>query len=230
MYECMKRTLIMCLCIFIYGTIFAQNIPFPVDENNEIKISKVVDVDLTKESLFSNCRDWIAKTFGDYKKVLQFEDKDAGKVIIKGVSNVKYKIQTSFLGIDLSNSEQIRYTITIECKDSKYRYTIDNIILLLNLGGEIEEHSLFYRVNRIKESNEKVLLLENELVELKKKDTSSYKKKQIKEHQLKISKLEERIESCKNNDTHLKFLESEISAINNIIASLESSMKKNDDF
>lgn len=122
------------LIIFILNLIFipfkcnAQEIDpnkFPVNDKGVIEFSGIIENNLSKDKMFSNAKEWIAKNFVDYKKVIQFEDKEEGKIIIKGVSNVSYIHES-----DIHNtSESIKYTITIECKDHKYRYKIEDIII-----------------------------------------------------------------------------------------------------
>ena len=44
--------------------------------------SKIVDSDVPLKTKFLNAKQWIAKTYGDYKAVLQFEDEQSGKITI----------------------------------------------------------------------------------------------------------------------------------------------------
>src|SRR5665648_140097 len=78
--------LLTLLCVNANG----QTKRFPVNENGTVVYEEVVNCDLKKAALFSNAQKWIAKSFGDYKKVIQFEDIENGKLIFKGRSEVEY--------------------------------------------------------------------------------------------------------------------------------------------
>lgn len=73
-------------------------------------VSEVVSVDstTTKETLYSNALSFFATTFKSAQNVIQMKDPESGKVIGKGL---------------LSNGRKV--TITISCKDGKYKYDIE---------------------------------------------------------------------------------------------------------
>lgn len=216
------------LLMFLPFLTKGQSNPFPVDENGEIKTSEVVSSELKQKQLFANAQEWIAKTFGDYKRVLQFEDENNGKIVIKGLSPVEYSISSEILGIKITNSENVRFTLTIECKDNKYRYTIDNVSIMLNLSGEERNVSFFERFDSIEKDKREKQKIKNELDSLNRIDLAKLKKKEQRNIEYEISKLESRLD--KNSTTDLKFIDSEIKAINVIIYSLKKSMQKEDDF
>ena len=68
----MKKTLIITLSLLISSYTFCQT-PSSFDRE------EVVEVKNTKAKLYANAQTWIAKTFGDYKAVIQFEDKEQGR-------------------------------------------------------------------------------------------------------------------------------------------------------
>jgi hypothetical protein len=73
-------------------------------------VSEVVSVDstTTKETLYSNALSFFATTFKSAQNVIQMKDPESGKVIGKGL---------------LSNGRKV--TVTISCKDGKYKYDIE---------------------------------------------------------------------------------------------------------
>ena len=109
------------LFIFISNLNYSQDLVFPIEANGEIEISEVVEINIAKNKLYANAKEWVAKTFGDYKEVIQFEDANDGKLIMKGLSDVLSKSNGS--------KESMSYTITIECKDKKYRYRINDVLV-----------------------------------------------------------------------------------------------------
>jgi hypothetical protein len=200
------------ISIFINAQDFPQNI------NGNIEFSEVVPTTLNKNVLHANAKEWVAKTFGDYKRVLQFEDNENCKLIIKGLSNIEYAY-----GIPgMATTEDISYTITIESKDGKYRYTFDNVLVnqtLTVLGTSV--HPKPFPPTDHKQNIDKY---NKELTDLKLIDESSLKKKALKEHQEKISKLQKNI-----IDESICY-QQEYEAIIRIINSLKQAMQTNDDF
>ena len=73
--------------------------------------------------LYNNAKNWAVNTFYDFKDVLQYEDKEAGKLIIKGV--YKPEVQQNVLN---KESEVFWFTIIFDFKDNKYRYKVGNFI------------------------------------------------------------------------------------------------------
>lgn len=93
---------------------------FPENNYEESEFSEVIQCASTKDILFQNAKKWAVSTFYDYKDVLQFEDKEIGRLIVKGI----YKPGTIGNLINREN-EEFRFTITFDFKDNKYRYKIN---------------------------------------------------------------------------------------------------------
>lgn len=93
---------------------------FPENEYGESEFSEVIECSLTKDVLFQNAKKWAVSTFYDYKEVLQFEEPELGRLIVKGL----FKPKTLENVID-KESEEFRFTITFDFKDNKYRYRIN---------------------------------------------------------------------------------------------------------
>ena len=134
----MKR--LICLFAFILSavTINAQVLPEEIPFDS--KFSFVIDSDINLNSKMSRAKSWIAKTFGDYKSVLQFEDPDNHRIIIKGVSKLDTKLNFNTGG---RNDISAQYTITFDFKEDKYRIAFDNVkiheIKTLYKGGMVHE-------------------------------------------------------------------------------------------
>jgi hypothetical protein len=75
----------------------------------------------TKSELYTRARQFIALQFKDSKAVIQMDDKEAGKLIGKGVF-VLYAVAA--LGI--SSGSYIEFTVTIDVKDNKYRCVLSD--------------------------------------------------------------------------------------------------------
>lgn len=112
----MKKYLLILLLLPF--SLFAQD--FPLDSITQRVVYKaVVPAEATKDQLYTRSRTWFAKTFQDADKVLTLEDKEAGQLIGKGFSPVAFRGETF----------RIWFSLVVECKDNKYRYTFENLEL-----------------------------------------------------------------------------------------------------
>lgn len=90
----------------------------------ESQVSHVFYSENDISTKMSNAKTWIAKTFGDYKSVLQFEDNDKNRIIIKGVSSFDSHFNFDTGG---NSNQYINYTITFDFKEDRYRIQFDDI-------------------------------------------------------------------------------------------------------
>jgi len=112
----MKTSRILILAILLAIKSFGQDYPTP------FVIEKIDSAKGTKDELFVKANVWVAKTFVNAKDVIQMHDKEAGKIVVKGLINTKnfsfvieYNYYSSFL-------------MTIDVKDNKYRYSFSDFI------------------------------------------------------------------------------------------------------
>jgi len=92
----------------------------------------VVNVDSTimKSELYSVLMEWVAKNYVSAQNVLQYQDKEDGKIVVKGIISIFYK--------DVLNSSiegRLYHTISFFVKNGKYKYIIDNIEFESTLKG-----------------------------------------------------------------------------------------------
>lgn len=94
----------------------------------EDSYSLVFESHVPSKTKFLNTKMWVAKTFGDYKSVLQFEDKENNIIIVKGFSQLpKEETVDPILGLPLDIDPKMFYTISIEMRDDRYRVKMENI-------------------------------------------------------------------------------------------------------
>ncbi len=75
----------------------------------------------TSGVLFNNAKQWVAKTFNNYKDVVQMEDPNSHTIVFKGSLRQKqYKTSTHSIYTILY------YTATIECKEKKFRIKLED--------------------------------------------------------------------------------------------------------
>lgn len=89
-----------------------------------ITYSEVIEIPSTsKDELYLRANTWLSRAFKSAKAVIDFQDKEAGKIIAKG--NIGTTIKVPLVG--KQDAGNINITITILIKDGKYKYTIDNL-------------------------------------------------------------------------------------------------------
>jgi len=100
----------------------AQN--WPIDPvTKRITFTAVVNVDsVSKDELYLRVKEWFAKTYNDSKEVIQMDDKESGKIIGKG------SIEVFVHSLGLKPYGYVKYVITVNVKDSRFKYEISNFI------------------------------------------------------------------------------------------------------
>ena len=117
--------------------VYSQSI-FPLDEKGEIVYSEVVKVDSAKSSeLFVRAHEWFANTFKSAKAVIQLDDKEAGKIVGKGVFDVSDNNNHNSL-IYVPWIGTVDFTVEIQTKDGRYKYVLSNIVYT-NTGTGYQE-------------------------------------------------------------------------------------------
>lgn len=107
--------------LLVASNVFAQNESFEDFTPQSTSINRVYENTNSKSVNQVAAKQWIAKTYGDYKSVLQFEDDDNGKIIIKGKSKMWAEEYSTYY---------LEYTMTIDSRDNKYRISLDDISIL----------------------------------------------------------------------------------------------------
>jgi len=77
---------------------------------------------LNKESIYNRTISWIADSYKSPKTVIEFNDKDIGKIVIRGETNFEWQ---SFIGSALPHI--CRYKFIIDIKDNKIRLVFTDI-------------------------------------------------------------------------------------------------------
>lgn len=127
----MKRIAFIFLSIFAFGALIAQEEEvsteelYPIDPNtNLITYQEVVEETGTKKELFNRASEWLHHYFKQPVYVTQVRDAASG--VIKG----KHQFEVYFYDKDVKKiAGVVKYYFKIECKDGRYRYTLDNFML-----------------------------------------------------------------------------------------------------
>lgn len=83
---------------------------------------KLIDsVQGTKPELYIRARSWMANAFVSSKSVIEMEDKDAGRIIGKGIITF-----TTTYNLMYTAKHSVNFTITIDVKDGRYRCVMND--------------------------------------------------------------------------------------------------------
>ncbi|MBI1342132.1 MAG: DUF4468 domain-containing protein [Terrimonas sp.] len=116
----MKKAISLCLAIQLLSFLsFAQK-----RESEPLEAHKIIQADsISKNELYNRAMSWIAETFKSANNVIQLQDKENGKILIKGA--IKYDAPAFSPGTNYSGN--FFFTLSLEFKDGKYKYDIDNV-------------------------------------------------------------------------------------------------------
>ena len=165
-------TLLFIVLIASGGTAYSQESPMdiPLKDNMSFIYNSTVDID-TK---FLNAKTWIAKTFGDYKSVVKYEDDNAHKLILKSSSPLYEQKGIAHLIITT-----VKFTLSLDFKADRYRIKIEDIILHDNFysssrNDEWDWKSTDYlKASKCRYSYDKVEEIEEQIAALSKDDNLS---------------------------------------------------------
>ncbi|MBQ8704187.1 MAG: DUF4468 domain-containing protein [Bacteroidales bacterium] len=73
-----------------------------------------------------NAKQWIAKNFGDYKSVLQFEDDANHRIIIKGNTTIVDESGGNN-SLIIETKHTLSFTLTIDSKDDRFRVRVEDM-------------------------------------------------------------------------------------------------------
>jgi len=132
----MKRILLVALAGIVSAMTMVVIMPACVQTilpSEQLQIQEVIEVNQPQDTLYVRAMDWLAKTFRSSKKVIQYEDKVAGRIVGKGIMKVTYL--KAFGALDTW------FTLTLEIKDNKVRVTISDMFMAsyVLLGERIPE-------------------------------------------------------------------------------------------
>jgi hypothetical protein len=109
--------------------------PMPRDEAGHYVLQDVVQAEgATAAELYGRARAWVANTYGSANRVVQLDDPESGRMIVKGT------IHTRWVGAILIGG----HTLTIEVKDGRYRYVMTDF-RIASIAGNLDKPLEEYR-------------------------------------------------------------------------------------
>ena len=100
-----------------------------VDGKYEYTEIIVLDSTYKKEILYKNSKLFFANVFKSAKDVIQYDDREEGKVIVKGNFSVEGS-QSSVLLPHFTEEWKVNFSLEIFSKDGKYRYRLYDLSIL----------------------------------------------------------------------------------------------------
>ena len=134
----MKRFSIIIASLFFTMTSFAQTgqtgttALSVADVPLATEISHVFYSDVPLRVKIGNAKSWIARSFGDYSSVLQLEDKDNSRIIIKGGTPITYSVEhleSKYNPTTFFFAEHYIFTMIFDFKDDRYRIRFERIAI-----------------------------------------------------------------------------------------------------
>lgn len=120
-YTMMKRLGFILLLICIGLSTSAQVLSKEDITITDNSFSYVYQTHVPLTKLFGKVNQWVARSFKDYKSVIQYEDKENYRLIMKGI-----------LLLDGAWVNDLSLILTFDCKEGKYRVMSDGLIIRVN--------------------------------------------------------------------------------------------------
>ncbi|MCW5910201.1 MAG: DUF4468 domain-containing protein [Cyclobacteriaceae bacterium] len=114
----MKRLTSIILIIIVFNT-FGQSVEMTKDELPTYQ-GVITMTGKDAKQIYGLLKEWVAKNYKSAKDVIQVDDPENGKLVLKGID--KYLIEAA-MGVKAENA--CYHTITLETKPEKFRFTIE---------------------------------------------------------------------------------------------------------
>lgn len=167
------RTLIACsiLAAVIPLVAAAEQDDFPRpprhSETGRFQYQGVAPVEgATSSELYSRAKAWVATAYRSAKDVIQLDDPNAAKLIVRG--NFHVAVYT--------NDAWIRHTLTVEVKDGRFRYTLTDFVFDNGYWSVPLEEEKKFTGQRKKLFGQVIAQAEATIVDMKKSMSSSSEK------------------------------------------------------
>jgi hypothetical protein len=120
------------LFLFLFSVLITSCVPQAITVKD---FEKIIDMNNSKDELYIKTNEWFVETFNSAESVIEFQDKEAGKII------GKYVLNDITQGLYIYN---IKQTISIDIKEGKVRIVIKDPYEKATgsvLGGEPYNHN-----------------------------------------------------------------------------------------
>ena len=123
----MKRAILLLgfLAVLLSCTTPPEAMPLPPEEQI---VRRVITVDRPGDELYRLSMEWMAKTFRSAQDVIQYQDKEEGIIVGKGVVMIAWAF----------SPRPTHFTLTIEVRDGRARITFSDIYYVITVGSARE--------------------------------------------------------------------------------------------
>lgn len=126
----MKKILLCFITTLLMASVYGQVSQFALarEKYEDQSYSKTFDDSIPALTKYDNAKVWIAKTFGDYSKVVQYEDSEKCRLILKAsapIENVYTRDATNQYTTTWFST--LHFTLTIDCKNEKFRLKFEDM-------------------------------------------------------------------------------------------------------
>lgn len=119
----MKKVITVALLCFLSSFGYTQNDSIPkIDGLYEYSEVVTLDTSYSKDRLYKNAKVYFVDAYKSAKDVIQYDDKEEGKIIGKGFTELKGS--QSILLSAWYYTWSVNFSTELFCKDGKYRYRI----------------------------------------------------------------------------------------------------------
>jgi len=241
-----KRLALLLVLLLLGLTSMAQVKPEDVVVNNNT-FEHVFQSTIPANIKQLNAKQWIAKNFGDYKSVLQFEDDVNHRIIIKGTMAIVDETGGKD-GLTVETKHTLSFTFTIDSKDDRFRARIEDMSVHMLKTADILGMSKSSLTDKVVYCDDYVnltadtLKIRLELMELQQYldglnavDVNNLSRKEKKMREEAIAEVEKKIRGKQSDmkvtiENHQKQLAHLQQSLSSLMNSLFASVNKNDDF
>ncbi len=148
----MKKILALVLLIAVCAISYSQDLNAELDkiktnlntlpfkytvEDGSLKFQKIYEMpmNISKDQLYYIAKDYIIKSYGDANRVIQLDDKEAGKITVKGLYADIYCDCGDLVFIGSAMSYTATHILQIDLKDNRVRITITVTQIKQKSGG-----------------------------------------------------------------------------------------------
>lgn len=123
------------LILMVSTSTYAQ-VKFPTTDKGEIEFLKIIQVDsMTKDAGFDHARLWVANKFRSAQDVIQYESKENGRLLCKGVIDIKSNGNGMAGTIHRDQSGLVYLSLEISIKENKYRVRAYDLVHEASISG-----------------------------------------------------------------------------------------------
>ena len=142
-----EKILLICLavCMFSTKTIYSQEIVLDEDTGKYQSQIVIENDSLSKVQQFDKAMEWVVINYKSAKDVVQYSNREAGKIICKGTFSTMLFWKEGWIG----------HTLTFEFKEGKFRQTYSDFSYASGTTGEIafESDDMGFKKKLLKETS-----------------------------------------------------------------------------